>query len=188
MSIATLDELLIEEIKDLYDAEKQLTKALPKMAKAADDPELKAGFLEHLEQTKGHVTRLESVFELLGVKPKGKPCAAMKGLIEEGQEQTQEDAEGAILDLMLIGAAQKVEHYEISGYGTARVIAEQIGNEEVADLLRETENEEAETDKKLTALAEGLLAAAHGGDEEIEEERAAVKTRARTPMVRGGGA
>jgi ferritin-like metal-binding protein YciE len=157
MAIETLEKLLEEEIKDLYDAEKQLTRALPKMAKAASDEELKGGFLEHLEQTKGHVTRLEQVFELLKMKPKGKPCAAMKGLIEEGSEATQEDAEGSIMDLMIVAAAQKVEHYEISGYGTVRAIAEQIGNHEVADLLRETEEEEAETDERLTEIAERLM-------------------------------
>lgn len=171
MAIETLEKLLEEEIKDLYDAEKQLTKALPKMAKAASDKELKSGFLEHLEQTKGHVARLEQVFEHLGVKPKSKPCAAMKGLIEEGSETIAEDAEGAIKDLMLIAAAQKVEHYEISGYGTVRAIAEQIGNEEVAELLHQTEEEEGETDEKLTGIAERLMEEINeGGEEEDEEE------------------
>jgi ferritin-like metal-binding protein YciE len=179
MPIETLEKLLEEEIKDLYDAEKQLTKALPKMAKAASDQELKDGFLEHLEQTKGHVTRLEEVFGLLGIKPKGKPCAAMKGLIEEGSETMQEDAEGPIMDLMIIAAAQKVEHYEISGYGTVRTIAEQIGNQEVADLLRETEDEEAETDKKLTEVAMRLMEEANEGGEEadMEEVEEAPKTK-----------
>jgi ferritin-like metal-binding protein YciE len=179
MPIETLEKLLEEEIKDLYDAEKQLTKALPKMAKAASDQELKDGILEHLEQTKGHVTRLEEVFGLLGIKPKGKPCAAMKGLIEEGSETTQEDAEGPIMDLMIIAAAQKVEHYEISGYGTVRTIAEQIGNQEVADLLRETEEEEAETDKKLTEVAMRLMEEANEGGEEadMEEPEEAPKTK-----------
>jgi ferritin-like metal-binding protein YciE len=106
MPIETLEDLLLEEIKDLYDAEKQITKALPKLAKAASSPDLKAAFTEHLEQTKGQITRLEEVFGYLGRKPKSKPCLAMKGLIEEGQEQTQEDAEGSIKDLMLIGAAE----------------------------------------------------------------------------------
>ncbi len=171
MPIETLDKLLEEEIKDLYDAEKQITKALPKLAKAASNPDLKAAFTEHLEQTKGQIARLEEVFGHLGVKPKSKPCAAMKGLIEEGQEQTQEDAEGPFMDLMLIGAAQKVEHYEISGYGTVRTIAEAMGNQEVADLLRQTEEEEAETDKKLTAIAAQLLEEANaGGDEEEEDD------------------
>jgi ferritin-like metal-binding protein YciE len=163
MSIQTLDELLVEEIRDLYDAEKQLTKALPKMAKAATSQNLKTAFTEHLEQTKGHVTRLETAFEWLGEKPKSKACAAMKGLIEEGQEQTREDAEGNVMDLMLIAAAQKVEHYEISGYGTVRAIAETIGKNEVADLLRQTENEESEADGRLTEIAEALMMEVNGG-------------------------
>src|SRR5260370_5743453 len=157
MPVQTLDELLIEEIKDLYDAEKQLTKALPKMAKAATNADLKAAFTEHLEQTKGHVSRLEAVFDALSEKPKTKACAAMKGLIEEGQEQTQEDAQDAVLDLMLIAAAQKVEHYEISGYGTVRALAEAVGSDAVADLLRQTEEEEIETDSRLTEIAEDLM-------------------------------
>jgi ferritin-like metal-binding protein YciE len=170
MPVQTLEELLIEEIKDLYDAEKQLTKALPKMAKAATNEDLKAGFTEHLEQTKGHVSRLEAVFEALGQKPKSKPCAAMKGLIEEGDEQTKADAEGAVLDLMLIAAAQKVEHYEISGYGTARSIAEAIGNDAAADLLRQTEEEEAETDSRLTEIAADLMSEVNESADEEEEE------------------
>ena len=167
MPIESLEELLVEEIKDLYDAEKQITKALPKLAKAASSPDLKAAFTKHLEQTKGQIARLEEVFGHLGQKPKSKPCLAMKGLVEEGQEQTQEDAEGIIMDLMLIGAAQKVEHYEISGYGTVRTLAEAIGNDQVAALLRQTEEEEAETDKKLTAIAAQLVQEA---DAESEEE------------------
>jgi ferritin-like metal-binding protein YciE len=170
MPIETLEDLLLEEIKDLYDAEKQITKALPKLAKAASSPDLKAAFTEHLEQTKGQITRLEEVFGYLGRKPKSKPCLAMKGLIEEGQEQTQEDAEGSIKDLMLIGAAQKVEHYEVSGYGTVRTLAEGIGNEEVASLLRQTEEEEAETDRKLTGIAAQLMQEVDGVSEEEEDE------------------
>lgn len=170
MPTETLDELLEAELKDLYDAEKQITKALPKLAKAASSPELKQAFTEHLEQTKGQISRLEEVFGHLGVKPKSKPCLAMKGLVEEGQEQAQEDAEGPIKDLMLIGAAQKVEHYEISGYGTVRTIAEAIGNQEVANLLRQTEEEEGATDKKLTGIASQLLEEANAGSDEDEDE------------------
>jgi ferritin-like metal-binding protein YciE len=166
----TLEQLLQESIKDLYDAEKQLVKALPKLAKAASSPELKAAFTEHLEQTKGHQSRLEQVFEHLGMKPKSKPCAAMKGLIEEGQEQIGEDAEGPIKDLMLITAAQKVEHYEISGYGTVRTLAEAIGNQDVVDLLQQTEDEETEADQTLTEIAATLIEEANGEDEEEEEE------------------
>ncbi len=186
MPIETLDKLLEEQIKDLYDAEKQLTKALPKMAKAASDQELKDAFTEHLEQTKGQVARLEEVFGQLGVKPKSKPCAAMKGLIEEGSEIIGEDAEGPIKDLMLIAAGQKVEHYEISGYGTVRTIAEQIGNQEVADLLRETEEEEAETDKKLTEIAARLMEEASEGAEEDEEEEEEDEPVAPTKSKRAG--
>jgi ferritin-like metal-binding protein YciE len=162
MPIQTLDELLVEEIRDLCDAEKQLTKALPRMAKAATSQTLKTAFTEHLEQTKGHVARLESVFETLGERARGKTCAAMKGLIGEGQEQTQEDAEGDMMDLMLIAAAQKVEHYEISGYGTVRAIAETIGNNDVAALLRQTEDEESETDSRLTGIAVELMMGVNG--------------------------
>ena len=183
MPIETLEELLLEEIKDLYDAEKQITRALSKLAKAATNADLKAAFTEHLEQTKGQVTRLEEVFGHLGQKPKSKPCLAMKGLIEEGEEQTQEDAEGPIMDLMLIGAAQKVEHYEISGYGTVRTLAEAIGNDEVAGLLRQTEEEEAETDRNLTQIASQLVEEVNGESEEEEgggeeETEEAAPTRA----------
>ena len=170
MPTESLEQLLEESIKDLYDAEKQLVKALPKMAKAASNPELKAAFTEHLEQTKEHQTRLEQVFEHLGVKPKAKPCKAMKGLIEEGQEQIGEDAEGAIKDLMLITAAQKVEHYEMSGYGSVRALAEAIGNQDVADLLQQTEDEEAEADQKLTEIAATLIEEAGDTGEEEDEE------------------
>jgi ferritin-like metal-binding protein YciE len=166
----TLEQLLQESIKDLYDAEKQLVKALPKLAKAASSSDLKAAFTNHLEQTKGHQSRLEQVFEHLGLKPRSKPCAAMKGLIEEGQEQIGEDAEGPIKDLMLITAAQKVEHYEISGYGSVRTLAEAIGNQDVANLLQQTEDEETEADQKLTEIAATLIEEANGEDEEEEEE------------------
>src|ERR1700704_1823865 len=115
-----LKELYVEELKDIYSAENQLVKALPKLAEAAASDELRQGFEEHLEQTKGHVARLEQIFELLEESPKGKKCKGMEGLIEEGSEMTQEDFEGAVLDAGLIGAAQRVEHYEIAAYGTAR--------------------------------------------------------------------
>jgi ferritin-like metal-binding protein YciE len=170
MTIDSLDKLLEEELKDLYDAEKQLVKALPKMAKAASNEELKAAFTEHLEQTKGQVERLEQVFGLLDVKPKGKPCEAMKGLVKEGQEIMEEDASEPLLDAMMIAAAQKVEHYEISGYGSARAIAEALGNEEVANLLQQTLDEEKETDEKLTEICMQVLEEANAGGEEDEEE------------------
>jgi ferritin-like metal-binding protein YciE len=169
MPTETLEQLLEESLKDLYDAEKQLVKALPKMAKAATNADLKAAFTDHLEQTKGHQQRLEQVFEHLGVKAKSKPCAAMKGLIEEGSEQIGEDAEGPIKDLMLIVAAQKVEHYEISGYGSVRTLAEAIGNEDVVDLLQQTEDEESEADQKLTEIASTLIEESRG--ETLDEDQ-----------------
>ncbi|MBX3743628.1 MAG: ferritin-like domain-containing protein [Akkermansiaceae bacterium] len=156
----TLGELLIHNVKDLYSAETQLVKALPKMAKAATDPDLKKGFEDHLEETKVHVTRLEQVAGLLGASPRGVSCKAMKGLVEEGEESIKEEAEEHIKDLSLIAAAQKVEHYEISGYGSARALAEVIGNKEVAKLLKTTEDEEGATDKKLTKAAEKIMASA----------------------------
>lgn len=156
----TLQDLLIHNIKDLYSAETQLVKALPKMAKAATDPDLKAGFTTHLEETKIQVTRLEEVAELLGASPRGLSCKAMKGLVEEGAEAIEEEAEPSIKDLSLIAAAQKVEHYEISGYGAARALAEAVGNKKVAKLLKTTEDEEGATDKKLTSVAEKIISSA----------------------------
>jgi len=153
MPLTTLEDLLTENLKDLYSAENQLVKALPKMAKAASNPDLRAGFEEHLEQTKTHVERLEQVCKELGVTPKGKKCVAMEGLIEEGKEMIEEDAEDEVRDAGLIAAAQKVEHYEISAYGTARTWAEQLGHDGAAKLLQETLDEEVATDSKLTELA-----------------------------------
>lgn len=166
----TLRELLIDELQDLYNAESQLTKALPKMAKAATNPKLKAGFEEHLEQTLGQVERLEQCFEILGEKAKGKTCHAMKGLIEEGKEAIDEDGSDSVRDAQLIGAAQRVEHYEMAAYGTARAFAQALGEGEVADLLQETLDEEGDTNKKLTSLAGAVNkeALAAGGDEESE--------------------
>jgi ferritin-like metal-binding protein YciE len=154
--VATLNELLVEELKDLYSAETQITKALPKMAKAASHKELKAAFQEHLEETKAQIERLERVMELLEATPKGKKCKAMGGLIEEGEEKLELKAEPAIKDAALIGAAQKIEHYEIAGYGTARTFAEILGQNEVAELLQATLDEESATDEKLTELAETI--------------------------------
>jgi ferritin-like metal-binding protein YciE len=149
-----LRELYIDELKDLYSAENQLVKALPKMAKGADSEELRQGFEEHLEQTKGHVLRLEEIFEALRESPKGKKCKGMEGLIEEGSEVLDEDYEGSILDAALIGAAQRVEHYEIAGYGTARAMAKVLGESQHVTLLTDTLEEEKETDEKLTELAQ----------------------------------
>ena len=149
----TLDELLVDELRDLLDAEKQLVRALPKMAKAASSQELKTAFQEHLEQTKGHVARLEQVFENIGQKARSKPCKAMQGLVAEGQEVLQEEGADEILDLALIGAAQRVEHYEIAAYGSARTYAELLGDREAVRLLNETLEEEKTADAKLSQVA-----------------------------------
>ena len=157
MSMDSLKDLYIDELKDLYNAENQLLKALPKMARKASSPDLKTAFKEHLGQTEGQVNRLEKIFKALGEKPTGKTCKAMKGLVEEGKEIIEEDGEDAVLDAALIGAAQKVEHYEIAGYGTARTFASLLGEEDAMDLLQKTLDEEGATDKKLTQLAESNI-------------------------------
>ncbi len=151
-----LSDLLVLELQDLYSAENQLVKALPKMAKAADNEELQSGFTEHLEQTKQHVERLERAMEILGASPKGKTCKAMQGLIAEGEEILEEDAVPTVRDAALIAAAQKVEHYEIAGYGSARTYAELLSQDEVAEILQETLDEEGETDKRLSEIAETI--------------------------------
>lgn len=163
-----LKELYIDELKDLYSAENQLVKALPKMAKAATSPDLQAGFEEHLEQTKGHVQRLETIFEQLGQSPKGKKCKGMEGLIEEGSEAIEE-YEGDLLDAALIGAAQRVEHYEMAGYGTVSAFAEELGESEHVTLLNETLEEEKETDEKLSGLAGDINAKANRGEEAADD-------------------
>jgi len=157
MKLKTLEDLLLHELRDLYSAEKQLLKALPKMAKASSNEELKAGFEEHLSQTETHVERLEQAFELLGKPARAETCKAMKGLVEEGSDIIEEDAEPAVHDAGLICAAQKVEHYEIASYGTVIAWAEKLGQSEVAELLSETLDEEKETDEKLTELAESAI-------------------------------
>ena len=157
MKLQSLKDLFHHELKDLYSAETQLVKALPKMAKGADNEKLKAGFKEHLEQTKGHVDRLEKIAKDLDVKLGGHKCAAMEGLIEEGSELLEMEAEPHVLDAALISAAQRVEHYEIAGYGTARTLAEVLGFEDAAELLQRTLDEEKETDEKLTELAESTV-------------------------------
>lgn len=158
MKLNTLDDLLHHELKDLYSAEKQLVKALPKMAKAATDKQLSTGFTEHLAQTKGHVSRLEACAKILGVKLNGHACKAMKGLVAEGADMIHEDAEDYVRDAGLIGAAQRVEHYEISGYGTARALAAMLQQTKIAGLLGETLAEEKETDAKLTKVARTAVA------------------------------
>lgn len=174
-----LRDALVDEIKDLYNAEKQLVKALPKMAKAASSDELREAFETHLEETEGHVTRLEQVFELLDEKPRGKHCAGMAGIVEEGSEKLQEDMEDMVLDASLIGAAQKVEHYEICAYGTVSAWAEALGLNEVVELLNQTLEEEKAADEKLTALAESGIndAATAGESEDMDEEEEAMPAR-----------
>jgi ferritin-like metal-binding protein YciE len=164
-----LKKLYIDELKDLYSAENQLIKALPRMAKAASSDELRQGFEEHLEQTKGHVQRLEKIFQALGESPKGKKCIGMEGLVKEGGEVMKESFERALRDAALIGAAQRVEHYEIAAYGTASEFAQILGQLEHASLLNETLQEEKETDEKLTELAKGINLQAN---EDVEGEDA----------------
>jgi len=155
-----LKDLYIDELKDLYSAENQLVKALPKMAKAATSEDLRSGFEEHLEQTRGHVQRLETIFQQLGESPKGKKCKGMEGLIEEGAEAIEEH-DGAVLDAALIGAAQRVEHYEMAGYGTVIAFAEELRESKHVSLLNKTLEEEKETDEKLSGLAGDINAQAN---------------------------
>ena len=170
MNQETLKELFIEQIRDLYDAEKQITKALPKLAKASESEELADALREHLEQTESHVSRLEQVFEIAGAKAKGKPCKGMKGLLEEGSEAVKEEDKGPMRDLAIIAGCQKVEHYEISAYGTTRTLAERLGLKKAVDLLQQTENEESEADEKLTGIATEMYASEFGGEEQEEDE------------------
>ncbi len=157
MKVRTFDELALEGLKDLYDAEHQITEALPKMAEAATAPELKKAFNTHLDQTHNQIARLEKVFELLGEKAERKPCVATRGLLAEGKEHMKETEKGPLLDAAMIEGAQKVEHYEIAAYGTARTYAKQAGNDQVAKLLDETLQEEGDTDHLLTRIAESVV-------------------------------
>jgi ferritin-like metal-binding protein YciE len=152
-----LQDLFVDTIKDIYDAEKQITKAMPKMIKEAHSNALKQGFQQHLEQTEKQIQRLEQVFKDLDMPARGKHCAGMEGLIKEGQEIMEEDIDPEVLDAALIASAQKIEHYEISSYGTARAYAQALGHTSIARLLDQTANEEGQTDKKLTALAESHI-------------------------------
>jgi ferritin-like metal-binding protein YciE len=156
MEIDSLRKLYIEELKDLYSAEKQILQALPRMAKKASNPQLKAGFEEHVRQTEGHVERLDQIFEALGKSPRGKKCKGMEGLLEEGKEVLQEDMDDETRDAALIAAAQRVEHYEMAGYGTVRTYAQLLGERDALKLLQTTLDEEGQTDKKLTQLAESI--------------------------------
>ena len=157
MKLDTLKTLYIDELRDLYNAENQLIKALPKMAKAASSEELQDAFEKHLEQTKTHVERLEEVFEEIDEKPKGKTCKAMKGLIEEGSEILHEDGEESVIDAGIIVAAQKVEHYEIASYGSVRTFAQLLGKDSSAELLQTTLDEESEANELLNKLTEDIV-------------------------------
>ena len=160
MPLTTLEDLFVSELKDLYSAEKQLVKSLPKMAKAASSTKLRKGFEDHLKQTEKHVERLEQIFDEMEVKPRGPKCEAMEGLIEEGKRVMKEDAEPAVMDAALIAAAQRVEHYEIAGYGTVRTFANMLGMKNAERLLQQTLEEESQTNEKLTKLAESEINAA----------------------------
>jgi ferritin-like metal-binding protein YciE len=152
-----LDDLLCDQLADLYDAEQRIIEALPQMAEAADAPELKQAFEQHLRETHNQVNRLERVFEILGHEAKGKTCAAMKGLVSEGEEVISATGDPEVKDAALIAAAQRVEHYEMAGYGSARTFAQYVGEDEVARILQETLDEEGATDHKLTDLAEQFI-------------------------------
>jgi len=170
--LKSLDDLLIHELQDIYHAEGQITKALPRMIKAATHPELQAAFEEHLEQTEGQIERLDQAFKLLGMPAKGEKCEGMAGLIEEGKKMMEEDAEPSVLDAALIAAAQKIEHYEIASYGCVCTYAEMLGYEQVHDLLGQNLEEEETTDERLTMLAESVIniEAEEADDIETEEE------------------
>ncbi|HEY7028733.1 MAG TPA: ferritin-like domain-containing protein [Gemmatimonadales bacterium] len=191
MALATMQDLFIEQLKDLYSAEKQLVQALPKMAKAATTPELVRAITDHLDQTQNHVSRLEQCFEHLNASSRGKRCKGMEGLIEEGKETIEEAGEAVVKDAGLIAAAQRVEHYEISGYGTAKTMASLLGLDDVADLLEETLGEEEEADKLLSQIAMDqvnpqALSVGNGGrvkqedESEDEDESEEMESRSRS--------
>ncbi|MGC1781447.1 MAG: ferritin-like domain-containing protein [Acidobacteriaceae bacterium] len=153
MNVETIEDLFLDELKDLYSAEKQITKALPKMVKAASASDLRAAFQNHLEETKGHVERLEQIFEMLGKRGTGKTCEGMKGVLEEGAETISDIDKGPVRDAGLIAAAQRVEHYEMAGYGTVRSMAKLLGKPEMVNLLEQTLEEEKAADEKLTQIS-----------------------------------
>lgn len=187
MDQETIKELFVAQIRDLYDAEKQIVRALPKLAKAADSEDLSQALTSHLEETKNHVSRLEKVFQLIGSNAKGKPCKGMKGLLEEGSEAVEEEDAGQLRDLAIIAGCQKVEHYEMSAYGTVRTLAEQMEKEDIVELLQETEDEEKEADEKLTALATEIYEMEGGEEADEAEEEPAVNTRSARPATRKAG-
>jgi ferritin-like metal-binding protein YciE len=174
MSLESLEELFVHEIKDIFDAEKQIVKALPKMIKAVETAELQTALKEHLAVTEKHVERLEEVFELLEKPARGKKCAGMEGLLKEGSSLLEEEAEAPVLDAAVIGAAQKVEHYEICAYGTLIAFAEELGYDEIAELLSQSLEEEKEADETLSEISAGVNKAACECE---EEEEAAVASK-----------
>ena len=184
---SNLRDALLDEIRDMYDAEKQIVKSLPKMVKGATSDELSEALQSHFDETENQVARLEQVFELLDEKPRGKHCAGMAGILEEGGELLKEDAEESVMDAMIIAGAQKVEHYEITSYGTAIAWAEALGLTDVVDLLGQSLAEEKAADEKLSALAEsGINDAATAGESEDEEEEGAAgsaSSKAETPTT-----
>jgi ferritin-like metal-binding protein YciE len=169
MKINSLQDLYVEQLRDLYDAENQLIKALPKMAEAASSDDLRQGSEDHLEQTRGHVQRLETIFAKLGEKPKREKCKGMEGLVKEGSEVLEEDMDENVKDAAIIAAAQRVEHYEIAGYGTVRTFANLLGDREAALLLQPTLDEEKETDQQLSELAEDINIEAEHETEGIDD-------------------
>jgi len=192
MAKQALRELYVDELRDLYDAENRLVKALPKLAKEAESQELRSGIEEHLEQTKGHVDRLRQIFEALGERPSGKKCAGMVGLIQEGDEMMDEEFEDGVKDAALISAAQRVEHYEIAAYGCVKTWAGLLGEKEAQDLLEQTLNEEKEADQKLTEIAGEINIEAmneaqtseSGSESEQEEHKPATRSRGKARSAR----
>ena len=195
MALNELRDLYVHELRDLYNAEKQITKALPKMIKAATHEELRSAFEEHLEVTREQMSRLEQIFEAMGERAAGPKCKGMEGLIEENKEMLEEDAEPSVCDAALIGGAQKVEHYEIAGYGSVRTFAEMLGETQAARLLERTQREEEEADRKLSEIARMVNEEAESGSDEMEDEdvnidmpaRGRSNSRARSRSKAGAG-
>jgi ferritin-like metal-binding protein YciE len=183
MEMDALRDLYVEELKDLYSAEKQLVRALPKMAKNAANPDLKEAFENHLAETEGHVARLEQIFESLESSPRGKKCVGMEGLIEEANELLEEDAQEDVVDAGLISKAQHVEHYEIAGYGTVRTWAEVLGEDRHVELLQQTLDEEKNADALLSQLSQGVNIEAETGGDENDDEGAASDANSRSRLT-----
>ena len=179
MSLDTMHDLMIAELKDLYSAETQIVKALPKMAEGATTASLRKAFEDHLEQTHEHVTRLETIFAILDVSPRGKKCKGMEGLLEEGGEMLEEDGDDTVRDAGIIASAQRVEHYEMAAYGSTLAFANLMGHSEIAELLEMTLNEEKAADKLLSSIAEGEVNSAAPGmdDEESDEDEDATRKK-----------